>query len=119
MRKTIAICTALSLLTVGQPSNTKGAVVTAPTSNVLTEIRFIPIARDFVLLNSWLAEQELSQEALETLREQSYQEILAFHEIDPQAWTESMGYYLKDSIERALSMYEKIHTALETLLAPL
>jgi hypothetical protein len=120
MRKTIAICTLLSLLSVGQPSNTKATVGTAPTSKLLlTEAVFIPIARDFTLLDSWLSEQELSQEALETLRVQSHQEILACYEVDPQAWAESRGYYLEDSIERALPIYEKIHAALETVLASL
>ena len=82
-------------------------------TTIIDEAAFINMIRDLELLNSWLRCRYFPKETIERLRNENHQKILALYKVDPQAFEESIKYYLEDA--RALQVYEKVYLALEAL----
>ncbi|WP_419241331.1 DUF4296 domain-containing protein [Cardinium endosymbiont of Nabis limbatus] len=114
MTKKIAAIFLASLLLYwgGKPAFTKLFTSHRPTT-IINEAVFIHVVRDLELLNSWLLNRYFPQEMADRLRHQNHQKILASYGVDPKAFEESLKYYLDDSLERALKMYDKVYLALE------
>ncbi|ROT47794.1 DUF4296 domain-containing protein [Candidatus Cardinium hertigii] len=118
---TFVLSLVLSFLVTQPPSATPPLPPPAPPPPapiIINDTIFVHIIRDMELLNSWIIDQDFSKETMEALRNQNYQKILALYEVDGASFKESTKYYLTDSVERALSIYKKVYSALEELLPP-
>ena len=82
---------------------------------VMAEATFVNIIRDLELFNSWLLTSYDPKETIDKLRHQNHEKILALYKVDPNAFKESIKYYLEDNVERALAVYDKVYIALEAL----
>ncbi|WP_342265280.1 DUF4296 domain-containing protein [Cardinium endosymbiont of Philonthus spinipes] len=102
----------LVLYGVGKASFTMISTKHPPTTIIHEEV-FIHVVRDLELLNNWLLHSSYPQKEQDILRHQHHQKILALYAVDPQAFKESVKYYLEDSLERSLEVYEKVYLDLE------
>ncbi|TSJ80807.1 MAG: DUF4296 domain-containing protein [Candidatus Cardinium sp.] len=118
MKKIAAIFLASSLLLywVGKPTLTRIFTDHRPTT-IINEVAFVHVVRDLELLNSWLLNSYYPQETIDRLRHQNHQKILTLHGVDQQAFKASVNYYLENSLDRAVKVYDKVYVALEGLSA--
>lgn len=115
MKKIATILLASSLLYwVGKSTLTTVSTHHPPTT-IINEATFIKVIRDLELCDSWLLNSYYPQKTIDILRHQNHQKILACYEVNPQAFKESVKYYLEDSLERSLKVYEKVYVALKEL----
>ncbi|CAH2559931.1 DUF4296 domain-containing protein [Cardinium endosymbiont of Oedothorax gibbosus] len=115
MKKIATILLASSLLYKVSTSVFTTDSANHPPTTIIQEEIFINVIRDLELLNSWLLNSYYRQETIDRLRYQNHQKILASYKVDPQAFKESVQYYLEDSLERGLKVYEQVCLALEAL----
>lgn len=115
MKKIATILLASSLLYGVSKSVFTIASTNGPPTTIINEKIFINLVRDLELLDNWLLNSYYPQETIDILRYQNHQKILALYEVDPQAFKESVQYYLEDTSERALKVYEQVCLALEAL----
>ena len=113
MKKIATILLASSLLYL--VSKSAFTTVHHPPATIIHEAIFVNIVRDLELFNSWLLNRYDAEETIDMIRDQNHQKILALYEVDPQAFKESVKYYLEGPLERALKVYEKVYLALEAL----